>query len=208
MTRSWHVAALSLALLLLAGAAATAAEIDAKRLMNADKEAGNWLTYHGSYKSWHYSALAEINTKNVGSLREAWSHVASRSVRGLQSYPLAADGAVLLRVIQPGLGARRRDRRGAVAVQAEAQRGPGRQADPFAVQPRHRARLRQRLHGYARRQAGADRHEDRQGQVGNEAGQLGKADGRVYRRAAAREGHGHRRRAGRRVARPRPDLRW
>ena len=50
MTRSWHVAALSLALLLLAGAAATAAEIDAKRLMNADKEADNWLTYHGSYK--------------------------------------------------------------------------------------------------------------------------------------------------------------
>src|SRR5437867_11062847 len=88
MTRSWHVAALSLASLLLAAAAATAAEIDAKRLMNADKEAGNWLTYHGSYKSLHYSALAEINTKNVGSLREAWSHVASRSLRGLQSYPL------------------------------------------------------------------------------------------------------------------------
>src|SRR6266699_4783631 len=94
MTRSWHVAALSLALLLLAGAAATAAEIDAKRLMNADKEAGNWLTYHGSYKAWHSMALAEINTKNVGNLREAWSHVASRSVRGLQSYPLAADGVL------------------------------------------------------------------------------------------------------------------
>src|SRR5205814_1335064 len=40
------------------------------------------------------SALADINTKNVGSLREAWSHVASRSVRGLQSYPLAADGVL------------------------------------------------------------------------------------------------------------------
>src|SRR6266480_4823704 len=94
MSRSWHVAALSLASLLLTGTAATAAEIDAKRLMNADKEADNWLTYHGSYKSWHYSALADINTKNVGSLREAWSHVASRSVRGLQSYPLAADGVL------------------------------------------------------------------------------------------------------------------
>ena len=45
MTRSWHVAALSLALLLLAGAAATAAEIDAKRLMNADKEAGNFCDH-------------------------------------------------------------------------------------------------------------------------------------------------------------------
>jgi len=94
MTRSWHVAALSLASLLLTGAAATAAEIDAKRLISADKEADNWLTYHGSYKSWHYSALAEINSKNVRNLREAWSHVASRSVRGLQSYPLAADGVL------------------------------------------------------------------------------------------------------------------
>ena len=48
---------------------------------------------------------------------------------------------------------------------AEAQRGPGRQADPLAVQPRHRHRIRQRLHGHARRQAGRDRHEDRQAQL-------------------------------------------
>ena len=52
------------------------------------------MTYHGSYKSWHYSALDQINTSNVGKLQEAWSHAASRANRGLQSFPLAVDGVV------------------------------------------------------------------------------------------------------------------
>ncbi|HXF17317.1 MAG TPA: hypothetical protein VN496_09955, partial [Burkholderiales bacterium] len=51
------------------------ADVDGNRLLNADKELekGNWLTYHGSYKSWHYSPLDQINTKTVGKLSEAWS---------------------------------------------------------------------------------------------------------------------------------------
>jgi alcohol dehydrogenase (cytochrome c) len=69
-----------------------AAEVDYQRILNADKAPGDWLTYHGSYNSYHYSGLGQINTGNVKNLREAWSHVASRSVRGLQSYPLVADG--------------------------------------------------------------------------------------------------------------------
>ena len=64
------------------------------RLLNADKEPGNWMSYHGSYKSWHYSALDQINTGNIGKLREAWSHVASRANRGLQGMPLAIDGVL------------------------------------------------------------------------------------------------------------------
>ena len=49
------------------------------------KEPGNWMTYHGSYKSWHYSPHDQINTGNVGNLQEAWSHMASRANRGLQN---------------------------------------------------------------------------------------------------------------------------
>ena len=64
------------------------------RLINADSEPGNWMTYAGTYKSWHYSMLDQINKSNVGNLHEAWSHVASRSVRGLQSMPLAVDGVL------------------------------------------------------------------------------------------------------------------
>ena len=71
-----------------------AADVTSERLLKADSEPGNWMTYHGNYASWHYSGLSEINSGNVKGLTEAWSHVASRSVRGLQSYPLAVDGVL------------------------------------------------------------------------------------------------------------------
>src|SRR6185312_14122672 len=80
--------------LLAAGGAFAAADIDGQGLINADKNPGNWPTYHGSYRSWHYSALDQITTSNVGKLTEAWSHAASRANRGLQSFPLAIDGVV------------------------------------------------------------------------------------------------------------------
>jgi alcohol dehydrogenase (cytochrome c) len=79
---------------LLFATQATSAEVDGNRLNRADQEPGNWMTYHGSYKSWHYSALDQINTKNITGLTEAWSHVASRANRGLQGFPLAIDGVV------------------------------------------------------------------------------------------------------------------
>jgi alcohol dehydrogenase (cytochrome c) len=54
----------------------------------------DWLTYHGSYKSYHYSPLAQINTGNVANLSVAWIHIPGRSTRGLQSMPLVADGVL------------------------------------------------------------------------------------------------------------------
>src|SRR3984893_6191573 len=71
-----------------------AADIDSARLANADKNPADWLTYHGSYKSWHYSGLDQINTSNVKNLKVAWSHATPRSTRGLQSFPLVADGVL------------------------------------------------------------------------------------------------------------------
>jgi alcohol dehydrogenase (cytochrome c) len=56
--------------------------------------ANDWLTYHGSYKSYHYSPLEQINTGNVRDLAVAWIHVPGRSTRGLQSMPLAVDGVL------------------------------------------------------------------------------------------------------------------
>src|SRR5258706_7405610 len=91
MTRSIFPA-LAVAALLVPWISATAADVDGQRLRNAENEADNWMTYHGTYRSWHYSPLNEINSGNVARLTEAWSHVASRSVRGLQSYPLVVDG--------------------------------------------------------------------------------------------------------------------
>jgi len=79
---------------LCAASFAGAAELNGERLVQADKEPGNWLTYHGTYKSWHYSPLSQINIANVSKLTEAWSHVASRANRGLQGFPLAIDGVL------------------------------------------------------------------------------------------------------------------
>jgi alcohol dehydrogenase (cytochrome c) len=56
--------------------------------------ANDWLTYHGSYKSYHYSPLDQINVGNVRNLEVAWIHVPGRSTRGLQSMPLVADGVL------------------------------------------------------------------------------------------------------------------
>ena len=78
----------------LSSAGVYAADVDGQRLINSDQEPGNWMTYHGTFKSWHYSPLDQINTGNVNRLTEAWSHVASRANRGLQGLPLAIDGVV------------------------------------------------------------------------------------------------------------------
>ncbi|MBX9628906.1 MAG: PQQ-binding-like beta-propeller repeat protein, partial [Burkholderiales bacterium] len=78
----------------LIGVASQAGAVDADRLANADKDPNNWLTYHGSYKAWHYSDLNQINAANVKNLRVAWVHTPSASKRGVQSFPLAVDGVL------------------------------------------------------------------------------------------------------------------
>jgi PQQ-dependent dehydrogenase (methanol/ethanol family) len=71
-----------------------AAEVTWDRLLNADKDANNWLMYHQSFKGWHYSGLDQINASNVGNMRLSWMHTPSSSKRGIQSFPLAVDGVL------------------------------------------------------------------------------------------------------------------
>jgi alcohol dehydrogenase (cytochrome c) len=84
--------ALAAALTTSPAAAQGTAGVDSARLLAADNNPNDWLTYHGSYKSYHYSALDQINAGNVKNLQVAWMHLPGRSTRGLQSMPLAADG--------------------------------------------------------------------------------------------------------------------
>ena len=46
---------------LLLCVAALPAQVSYERLLNAESEPGNWLTYSGTYKSNHYSKLDEIS---------------------------------------------------------------------------------------------------------------------------------------------------
>jgi len=57
-----------------------------------DQNPNDWTTYHGTYKSYHYSPLEQINANNVKQLQVAWMHFPGRATRGLQSMPLVADG--------------------------------------------------------------------------------------------------------------------
>src|SRR5713226_2354031 len=76
----------------LAASSTFAQSVDTARIEGGGQN--DWLTYHGSYKSYHYSPLAQINTGNVANLTVAWIHIPGRSTRGLQSMPLAADGVL------------------------------------------------------------------------------------------------------------------
>ena len=76
----------------LTASAAIAQTVDTARIEGGGQN--DWLTYHGSYKSYHYSPLAQINASNVANLGVAWIHIPGRSTRGLQSMPLVADGVL------------------------------------------------------------------------------------------------------------------
>ena len=169
---------------LFVSTAAYAADVDSQRLLNADKEPGNWMSLP-RYATSPGTTARSIRSTRATSSKLHRSVVACRLAR--QPRPAGFPSghrrrAVLLEPVQPGLRAGRRHRQIALDLQAEAQRGSGRPADPFAVQPRHRRRLRQHLHGHARRQAGGDRHEDRQAQLGNQADRLREAHRRIHRR--------------------------
>ena len=78
-------------------AAAFSAPALAQSVDTARIEAGgqnDWLTKNGSYKSYNYSPLSQINASNVGNLAVAWMHIPGKSTRGLQSTPLVADGVL------------------------------------------------------------------------------------------------------------------
>src|SRR5262245_42483948 len=93
MKRQWRYPTLSIVVgATLAASSAFAQSVDTARIEAAGQN--DWLTYHGSYKSHHYSPLAQINANNVGNLGVAWMHIPGKSTRGLQSMPLVADGVL------------------------------------------------------------------------------------------------------------------
>jgi alcohol dehydrogenase (cytochrome c) len=48
-------------------------EMTQDRLLNADKETGNWLHHHKNYSATRFSSLKEINKDNVKNLKVAWT---------------------------------------------------------------------------------------------------------------------------------------
>jgi quinohemoprotein ethanol dehydrogenase len=69
------------------------ADIDSTRLINADREAGNWMTHGRTYDEQRFSPLKQITDKNVSQLGLAWYYDLDTD-RGQESTPLVIDGAM------------------------------------------------------------------------------------------------------------------
>ena len=82
------------ALALAAVLAASPTQAQDAAALNAEAAQNDWSTHHGTYKSYHYSGLEQINADNVKNLEVAWTHYPERATRGLQSTPLAMDGVL------------------------------------------------------------------------------------------------------------------
>lgn len=83
-----------LSLLLPAGLAlAGNANVDARRLIAADKEPGNWMSHGRTYGEQRFSPLAKVNTRNVGGLGLAWTYRLDVD-RGVEATPIVVDGVM------------------------------------------------------------------------------------------------------------------
>ncbi len=77
--------------LLVLLAASLSAQVSFDRLLNADKEPNNWLTYSGTMMSQRYSPLTQITPQNVKNLELKWVFQA-RSLEKFEATPLVVDG--------------------------------------------------------------------------------------------------------------------
>jgi alcohol dehydrogenase (cytochrome c) len=63
------------------------------RLTRAEREPQNWLTYWGNYAAEHFSALTQIDRRNVSSLQARWA-APMPGKSPLESTPLVVDGVM------------------------------------------------------------------------------------------------------------------
>ncbi|HKW99099.1 MAG TPA: PQQ-dependent dehydrogenase, methanol/ethanol family [Bryobacteraceae bacterium] len=84
-----------LALVAAALAASLPAQVTYERLLNAQREPGNWLTYSGGYRSWRYSPLDQINRDNAQRLKVKWVYQMPVTDY-VETTPLVADGVMYI----------------------------------------------------------------------------------------------------------------
>jgi alcohol dehydrogenase (cytochrome c) len=68
-----------------------AAQVTFERILHAEREPQNWLSYSGTVDSRRYSLLDEIDTRTVGELELQWVWQA-RSLEKFEATPLVVDG--------------------------------------------------------------------------------------------------------------------
>jgi PQQ-dependent dehydrogenase (methanol/ethanol family) len=76
-----------------ASAPSRPANVNAERLVNAEKEPGQWMTYGGTYSEQRFSRLNEINSQNVGRLGLKW-YADYETNQNQHGSPLYVDGVI------------------------------------------------------------------------------------------------------------------
>ena len=69
------------------------AQVTADRIVEADSEPHNWLTYSGNYSSTRHSGMKQITPSNIDELELSWVFQA-RSLENFTSTPLVVDGVM------------------------------------------------------------------------------------------------------------------
>jgi alcohol dehydrogenase (cytochrome c) len=80
-------------LCLLASLLPVAAQVTPERLLNADKDPANWITYSGSYRGWRYSGLDQITRANASKLKLKWVYQMP-TTHTVETTPLVVDGVM------------------------------------------------------------------------------------------------------------------
>jgi alcohol dehydrogenase (cytochrome c) len=83
---------LFVAILLLA-AAGTGAQVTYERLLEADRDPKNWLTYSGRYSGWRYSTLNQITVANASHLAMQWAFQVG-DLGQFETTPIVVDGVL------------------------------------------------------------------------------------------------------------------
>src|ERR1700730_11963420 len=78
-------------LILLLATASLQAQVSFDRLLRADREPQNWLTYSGTLQSQRFSQLTQITPDNVKNLELQWIFQA-RSIEKFETTALVVDG--------------------------------------------------------------------------------------------------------------------
>jgi quinohemoprotein ethanol dehydrogenase len=69
------------------------ADVSESRIINADREPGNWMTYGRTYGEQHFSPLNQVNDQNVSQLGLAWFYDLDTN-RGQEATPIVVDGVM------------------------------------------------------------------------------------------------------------------
>jgi alcohol dehydrogenase (cytochrome c) len=80
--------------LLLLLCATAFAQVPYERIINAQKEPGNWLTYSGNYAGHRFSPLAQVTPANVAGLRVKWAYQFENPRTEVS--PLVVDGVMFV----------------------------------------------------------------------------------------------------------------